>query len=225
MGVRTWLCSASRVQQPPGLVSGNPASPAANRRILALFRPPRNVAGIGPRLPLGRLLSRFNDLGSSENALPQAPPRCPKMGLGSFGRIASHAHFHLHGRSAPDQVGSFRHFQVPWRTPMPNWLRFAESGGTASLANTELGSSENTFSPTPQGRPKMGLGSFRQIASHAHFHPHGRSPADQVGSFRMFASRTLCAILNNPSEVEANPNRPARPLAPGPWPPAPVKSS
>jgi hypothetical protein len=38
--IRTWLCSASRVQQPHRPVSGIPASPAANRRVLASFRPP-----------------------------------------------------------------------------------------------------------------------------------------------------------------------------------------
>ena len=38
--IRAWLCSASRVRQPNRPVSGIPASPAPNRRILASFRPP-----------------------------------------------------------------------------------------------------------------------------------------------------------------------------------------
>ena len=37
--IRAWLCSASRVRQPSRPVSGILASPAANRRVLASFRP------------------------------------------------------------------------------------------------------------------------------------------------------------------------------------------
>ena len=46
--IRAWLCSASRVRQPNRPVSGIPASPAVNRRILASFRPP---GGRVPCLP------------------------------------------------------------------------------------------------------------------------------------------------------------------------------
>ena len=42
--IRIWLCSASRVRQPNRPVSGIPASPAVNRRILASFRLPASRA-------------------------------------------------------------------------------------------------------------------------------------------------------------------------------------
>ena len=44
VAIRIWLCSASRVEQPHRPVSGIPASPAANRHILASFRPPASRA-------------------------------------------------------------------------------------------------------------------------------------------------------------------------------------
>ena len=52
--IRIWLCSASRVQQPHRPVSAISASRAANRRILALFRPPGKVASVEPRLLPGQ---------------------------------------------------------------------------------------------------------------------------------------------------------------------------
>src|ERR1019366_6768953 len=61
--IRIWLRSVSRVGQPPRdsalshPVSGLPASPSANRRILASFRDPRKAASVGPRLPPAQLLS------------------------------------------------------------------------------------------------------------------------------------------------------------------------
>lgn len=65
--IRIWLCSASRVKQPNRLVSGIPASPAVNRRLLASFRspggrvPPQSNAGLPDRriqLNLGHLHKR-----------------------------------------------------------------------------------------------------------------------------------------------------------------------
>jgi hypothetical protein len=55
--IRIWLCSAFRVGQQQLPVSGVPASPSANQRTLALFRPPGKAASVGPRLPPGQLFS------------------------------------------------------------------------------------------------------------------------------------------------------------------------
>jgi hypothetical protein len=53
--IRDWLCSASRAQQPNRPVSGIPASPAANRRILASFPLPASRAVPCRRPPAPRV--------------------------------------------------------------------------------------------------------------------------------------------------------------------------
>jgi hypothetical protein len=60
--IRIWLCSAFRVQQPHRPVSGIPPSPAANRSILALFRPPGKAASVGQRLLPRQLLPALSTL-------------------------------------------------------------------------------------------------------------------------------------------------------------------
>ena len=54
--IRNWLLSVSRVAQPQPPVSGVPASPAANRRILALFRHPGKAVSVSQRLSPAQLL-------------------------------------------------------------------------------------------------------------------------------------------------------------------------
>ena len=54
---RIWLHSVSRVGQPQPPVSGVPASPAANRRILASFRHPGKAASVSQRLSPAQSLS------------------------------------------------------------------------------------------------------------------------------------------------------------------------
>ena len=55
--IRIWLRSVSRLAQPQPPVSGAPASPAANRRILASFRHPGKAVSVSQRLSPAQLLS------------------------------------------------------------------------------------------------------------------------------------------------------------------------
>jgi hypothetical protein len=75
--IRIWLCSAFRVRQPNRPVSGIPASPAANRRVLALFRSSGKVASVesGWRLAPSRRIGCRR--GSRVPQSHAAPPRQP----------------------------------------------------------------------------------------------------------------------------------------------------
>ena len=75
--IRIWLCSASRVQQPNRPVSGIPASPTANRRVLALFRSSGKVASVesGWRLAPSRRIGCRR--GSRVPQSHAGPPRQP----------------------------------------------------------------------------------------------------------------------------------------------------
>ena len=55
--IRNWLLSVSRVAKPQPPVSGVPASPVANRRILASFRHPGKAVSVSQRLSPAQLLS------------------------------------------------------------------------------------------------------------------------------------------------------------------------
>ena len=92
-----------------------------------------------------------------QSVTPSAPLSAQNPGI----RITTHC------------LNRINHLRVQ---PLPCVVHCGQRGIRCAHCSV-LASSENTFSPPSQGRPKMGLGSFRQIASHAHFHPHGRSSA------------------------------------------------